>query len=209
MVEDAGEQLRFTLLEHHDFFFDGVACDVAIDEGSVGLSDSVGAIDRLCFGRRVPRNTFLRQAFSDPLQIVRELAEHQYSVAAGCDFSELSHQFVGLRAGDRSVARVRQGRGEAELSQQGQRRQDGEAITVEIIEQTQNLLTFAIEDGVVDLSMLRVQVDLDDLFLLGWQIRGDELLGSAHQQRANSSAQSREGLGVAIVLDRPTVDVAE
>ena len=56
--------------------------------------------------------------------------------------------------------------------------------------------------------MLRVQLHLQDLFLLGRQLGGHLVLGAAPDQRPDPPLELGQSLAVALPLDRPGVVVA-
>ena len=123
--------------------------------------------------------------------------------------SELLDERVELRARDAVGSLVDEARMEAELAQQRDRAQDREAVAVEVVEQAEDLLALALQVGVVELAVARVEVDLERLLLLRRQVGGDELLGAALDERLDPPPQAREPLAVAVALDRPRVLLGE
>ena len=71
---------------------------------------------------------------------------------------------------------VDQRRIEAEPAQQGQRPEYGEPVAIKIFDQAQDLLPFSLQVRLVDPPVPGVQLDLDDLLLLGRQLGGDASL---------------------------------
>jgi hypothetical protein len=59
--------------------------------------------------------------------------------------------------------------------------------------------------GLVRSSMLAIELQLDDLLLLGGQLGGHVGLPAAQQQRADPAAQLGQPVGVAVLLDRVAV----
>ena len=130
-------------------------------------------------------------------------------MTAAEDVAELLDERAELRAGDAVAAGRDEARMQAELPQQCDRAQDREAVPVEVAQQPEDLLALALEVGVVQLPVPRVQVDEEHLLLLGRQIGGDQLLGAALDERLDPPAQAGELLAVAAALDRPRVLLGE
>ena len=98
---------------------------------------------------------------------------------------------------------------QAQLPQQRDRAEDREAVAIEVAEQPEDLLPLALQVGVVDLAVARVEVDLEGLLLLGRQVARDELLRAPLDERLDPAPQPREPLGVAAALDRLRVLLGE
>ena len=75
-------------------------------------------------------------------------------------------------------------------------------LRVHVVDQAEHLLPFPLQLGLVDLAVLRVQLDLQHLLLLGRQVGGHLLLGPALDQRLDPPLQLGQQLGVALLLDR-------
>ena len=73
----------------------------------------------------------------------------------------------------------------------------------------EHLLPLPLQVGLVDPLVPRVQLDLDHLLLLRWQLGGHVLLGPAQHQRPDPAAQLGQPGRVAVPLDRPAVVLGE
>ena len=122
---------------------------------------------------------------------------------------ELAEQGVDLGRGQAGVGLVDEPGVQAQLAQQGQRAEDREAVGVHVADQAEDLLPLPLQLRLVDLAVLRVQLHLQDLFLLGRQLGGHLLLGAAPDQRPDPPLELGQSLAVALPLDRPGVVVAE
>ena len=89
-----------------------------------------------------------------------------------------------LRAGNVVVALVDEARIDAELAQERDRAQDREPVAVEVVDQAEDLLPLALQPGLVELAVARVELDLERLLLLRRQVGGDEFLGAALERGA-------------------------
>ena len=78
-----------------------------------------------------------------------------------------------------------------------------------VADQAEYLLPFPLQPGLVDLSVLRMQLHLQDLLLLGRQVGGYLLLGAAQDERPDPPPELGQALGVTLPLDWPGVVVAE
>ncbi len=123
--------------------------------------------------------------------------------------AKLLEERVDLAALQVPVRVVDQAGVQAELAQQGQRAQDREPVGVHVADQAEDLLPLALQMGLVDLAVPRVQVDLEHLLLLGREVGGHEFLGAALDQRLDPPPELGEQLGLAVFLDRAGVVVAE
>ena len=115
---------------------------------------------------------------------------------------ELAARHVGVRVVDQAGV-------QAQLAQQGERAQNGEAVVREVIDQPEDLLPLPLQLPLVDHAVPGMQIHLEHLLLLGGQVRGHLLLRAPHDQRPDPAAQLREQLWPVAVLDRPGVEVAE
>ena len=149
------------------------------------------------------------QPLADLAEEPGELAEHQRPVPAADHLAQLAEQRVDLGRRQVGVRLVDQPGVQAELAQQGQRAEDREAVGVHVVDQAEDLLPLPLQPGLVDLAVLRVQVDLQDLLLLGGQVGGHLFLGAAQDQRLDPPLELGQPLGVALLLDRAGVVVAE
>ena len=138
-----------------------------------------------------------------------ELAEDKSTVPARGHILELVKQRVDLAAGQVCLRAVDQRGVQAELAQQGQRRQDREPVGVDVGEQPEDLLPLPLQVRLVELAVPRVQFHLEHLLLLRRQVGGHLLLGAALEQRPDPPPQLGEQLGVALPFDRPGVVVAK
>ena len=122
---------------------------------------------------------------------------------------EILEQHLDLCCRHVCVRVVDQRRVEAEPAQQGQRAEHREPVAIKIFDQSQDLLPFALQMRLVDPPMPGVQLDLDDLLLLGRQLGCDALLGAAQHQRADPPAQLAQSNRVLAALDRSPVVLRE
>lgn len=95
------------------------------------------------------------------------------------------------------------------MPQQRDRAQDREPVAVEIVDQAEDLLALALQAGLVQLAVARVELNLERLLLLGGKVSGDELLGAALDQGLDPSPQAREALAVGLAFDRARVLLGE
>ena len=79
----------------------------------------------------------------------------------------------------------------------------------DVVEQSENLLPFALQVGVVDRAMARMQLDLEYLLLLGRQVRSHLFLGAPHHQRFDASSQLRQSFCITVFFDGSAVEIGE
>ena len=78
---------------------------------------------------------------------------------------------------------------QAQLPQQRQGAQDREPVGVQVVDQAEHLLPLALQVSLVQLAVLRVQLDLEHLLLLGREVGGDLLLRPPPDQRLDPAPQ--------------------
>ena len=131
-------------------------------------------------------------------------------MALGEHVVELLEQRVELRRRVAGVALLVDERGvEREHAQERQRPVDDEPLPVEVVEEPEQLLPFALQHRVVQAPVLRRELDGEHLLLLRRQLGRHELLRAAQDQGADASPQALASLGVAVLLDRPPVPLVE
>ena len=106
-------------------------------------------------------------------------------MALGEDVGQLFEEDIQLGRRDAVVLRIHQRGVQRQHAQQGQGLEDGETVLIHVLHQAQDLLPFALQVGVVDLAVLRRQLDVEDLLLLGRQVGGHGVLGAPEHERAD------------------------
>ena len=101
-----------------------------------------------------------------------------------------SQQCVELARGHIRVVGVDQLGREAEHAQQRERSEHDEAVAIEVLQQSEHLLSLALQHGVVERPVGGRQLDVQLLLLLGRQVGGDELLRPAQHERTDAPSQS-------------------
>ena len=123
------------------------------------------------------------EALANLGQEARELAEDERAVAAADDVAELLDQRAELRAGHASWrASTRPGCRLSWRSSVIERRIVKRLRSKSSIK-PEDLLALALQVGVVELAVARMQVHLERLLLLGRQVAGHQLLRAALDQR--------------------------
>ena len=113
-----------------------------------------------------------RQAGPGQAEEPGELAEHQDPVPVLDDVVEHLHEGVELGGRHPFVLLVDERDVEAGLPQQGERAEDGHPVLVHVAEEAEDLLALALQVGLVDLLVPRVEVELEDLLLLVGEVTG-------------------------------------
>ena len=130
-------------------------------------------------------------------------------MAAAGHLVQLAEQRVDLGRRQACVGFVDQPGVQAQLAQHGQRAEDREPVGVHVVDQAEDLLPLPLQPRLVDLAVLRMQVDLQDLLLLGGQVGGHLFLGAPPDERLDPPLELGQALAVALSFDRPGVVVAE
>src|SRR5699024_10996730 len=144
----------------------------------------------------------------DGAQIAGELAEDERTMALGPDFAQVLEQHGQFaRTDSRIGVFVDDARVEGEHPQQGERTEDREPVLLEVAEEAEHLLAFALEDRVVESAVLGFEFDAEHLFLLLRQVRGDEVLRASQHERTQPLAQLRHPFGIVARFDRSDVVV--
>ena len=120
------------------------------------------------------------------VQEAGELTEDQRPVPLGDDIADLVHQ--GVQFGRR--ARLRTARPPDEASRLSCRsrvsdRKISKRFFGHVVDQAEDLLPLPLQVGLIHVAVLRIHLQLDDLFLLRRQVLRDLLLGPAEHQRPN------------------------
>ena len=86
-------------------------------------------------------------------------------------------------------------------------------LLVQVVDQAEDLLPLPLQVRLVDPLVLRVELDLEHLLLLGRQLRRDAFLGAAQHQRPDPPTQLAQpiaslprSIGPAVVLGEPVRD---
>src|ERR687888_207945 len=103
--------------------------------------------------------------------------QHERAVAASCDLVELLGERAELGAWDGTVTLIDQPGVQPELAQECDRAQDGEAVAIEVTEQSEDLSARA-GGGCRRACGGGVELDLEGLLLFGREVAGDVFLAA-------------------------------